>query len=151
MGGCSHSVGAEVMKRWRAMTLALAVVVSVVTVAVVITHPFSMTRSVTLTLTAEQSPPWLDAYCLPGGTIFSFSWHSSDGSRVTLEIWSTGLLNPLQYQRSAVAGNGTLFYAEREVFAASNVTAQSVEIDVSLSFSVNQTILPLANPSYGPC
>ena len=132
------------------VVVAIALAVAIV-LAILYTVPVGTPETVSFALTSDSSQPYLEFYCLPESTVFSFAWHTSDGSSVTVTIWSPGELIPYQYAHYGASGNGSLFSVPVEEFGAANVTASSVVVFVSLSFSVNETAIHHGPPSYGPC
>ena len=104
-----------------------------------------------VTLSPAQDPPWHSAYCLPSGTMFTYSWATSDGTPVTLQITSPDTLGPGFVTIHASNGSGRLFAGGTELFDARNLTSESVQIVVELDFVLEVPTLSTERPPASPC
>jgi hypothetical protein len=138
------------MRRRFRIVSGILVAVGVALAALALVQPRSYAETHAFELTAEQSPSWTQAYCVPDGTLVTFAWHTYDGTTVTVRIWSTGLIGPLQYLQTGPHGAGTRYFFGAEYFSAGFVVSPQVEVLVELSFSINGTYLA-GTPTFGPC
>ena len=118
-------------------------------IAYAVYTPKSVSSSIRLS--SSQDPPWLESYCFPSSTPFTFSWNSSDGSNATLEIWSPNLLNQGQYDGSGASGTGHLQAQTKEVFEALDLASLGVTLAVTLAYQVHGSLLSPNQPAGGPC
>ena len=139
------------MRKRTAVAAATAIVVAAtIAAAGILEAPRSFAERASLRLTGNQAPPWQQSFCVPAGTLVAFAWQTNDTSSVTLEIWSTGLLGPIQYDHLGSNGSGSFYFYNTESILARNTTSAGVQVEVELSFSLNGTYLSGA-PSFGAC
>lgn len=135
------------MKRRTPILIAGVAVAFVVSVAFILLMPRTVTETSTVTLSSAENPPSQAFYCIPSGTIFTYAWHTNDGSRVTLLIERLGTLGPPIPQNGS-EGNGSLYAGGGTGFTAQNLTSSSVEVivDISYSATVNYLQSPPGHP-----
>ena len=118
--------------------------------AYVLTAPRSVEVRGSIVLSGDHSPPWEQRYCVPDGTLVTFYWHTSDGSEVTLSLWSNQRLQPLLYSYSGNSGAGTTTFDSSVYFSLAHAPSPPTLVLVDLYYSVLETYVP-GPPSFGPC
>ena len=137
------------MKR-RTLLLVAVLAAAIVIAAVVLVIPRTVTETATVTISSESSPPWTAAFCVPEGTVFSYSWHTGDGSTVSVVLSRPATVGP-PFVESGSQGNGSLYSTGITIFTVQNATAESVVVTFDLSYSATVNYLSSPVGHSGDC